>query len=673
MKALLWLTLLIPGAEDAVPATAQRPYRVVICLRAVDHPILTPLFVNSVRREVHDQLGNCFGTLAEVDVRTTGHWLLDEYPHQDISQPDLTPQLLAAHPPEDKVFLIVLDYRDGSYQIHWRQADGKLLHVGPVCHRTTPDRQWVGKGVCLAIKEDFAVVADLEPGPYKETVPLKFRGREQAAQLTDLLGERCVLKPFSVLRQKDRLERRPIPNTYLYVDRTTGLHQAHVVTNLAEPWPQRAAIAGYEALRVSTQSGRIRLRLLDADTGTPVVNCTVMANDQGFDRLQPADQLGPPSREGYVLSQKTYRDLAYVKVTHGGATLKLPLPITDEVSELLVWLRVDRTAGQKDDFRRALRFLVEDTQSIRVMQTDAVREFNEFNKSKRYEEALQRVRGAIEFVEPRLQNAIGSMNRLQQQSRPLGDKPDPLLKLASQQIAEGGQRMTDLRSLQQALDTAIKKRDAQARANVVIKLGQQAEHDGDIDEALVRYRLALNEQPEQPELTEKIDKLQRAWETKGPEHVQARAFLCDRWAHAEADVATLLPEAIKAFGVLLANEDHLCARRLLKINLGRLQYVNDVIEQISQRMLQQNTPAESAELDKYSNLAQQIADFQTKVTDYLERALAKAPPATPPAGPAPPVPDDSSPDTPPATPRPATPPPAAKQPPADEEEEAPLR
>lgn len=620
-----------PAADDAA---VERPYRVVICLRTTDNPILTPLFARAVQRAVQDQLRNYFGPLADIDVRTADHWLLDEFPHGDITQPELTPQRLAAEKVQEKLFLVVLDYREARYQIAWRQADGQLGQVGPICRRSTPDRQWVAKAVCLAIKDDFAAVADVEPGKFPETVTVKFRGREYKEQLADLLGERCVLQPFWVLRVKDRVERRAIPNTLLYVERSAGLHQAKVVTNLPNPWPQRAVIAGYEAIKVPTQAGRIRLHLVDAETGAPAVDCTVQANDQGFDRLGPADLLDQPSRDGFVLSEKTYRDVAYVKVTHGSAAIKLPLLITGELCERVVKVQVDRAAGAKNEFQRTLRFLLEDAQTIQAMQADAVREFNDLNKNKRYEEALKRVQATIEFVEPRLRNVYSVLNQLRDQARQLKDSGGTLLELAGRQVQQADERIADLLTLKQSLDNAIQKRDAQARANVLIKLGQQAERDGDIDEALTRYRLALSEQPDQPELAQKVEQMQQDWTVKNPAHQEARTLICERWAKAEVtDIEALLPAAEKAFATLQANSDHLTARRLLSANSANLSRVNGLIEQLSDR----GDAADQPELDKYAGLVERIADFQTKVSDYLDKVVSEGGPAAEKPGPAPPA------------------------------------
>src|SRR5687768_15441442 len=92
---LIWLAAVGADAQAAkdVPL-AERPYRAVVCLRFADDPTLTPLFVDAVQRQVRDQLTNYFGPLAEIEVLTGGHWLIDEFAGQPIDEPPLTPQLL---------------------------------------------------------------------------------------------------------------------------------------------------------------------------------------------------------------------------------------------------------------------------------------------------------------------------------------------------------------------------------------------------------------------------------------------------------------------------------------------------------------------------------------------------------------------------------------------------
>src|SRR5258708_3057999 len=97
-------------ALDATTATASPAYQVTICFRPGRNRLLTPLFVESGRGEVHDQLAILFGPLARVRVITSDHWLLDEFSGRSIDEPPLSPGLLVSHDVLDRVFLVGVEF-----------------------------------------------------------------------------------------------------------------------------------------------------------------------------------------------------------------------------------------------------------------------------------------------------------------------------------------------------------------------------------------------------------------------------------------------------------------------------------------------------------------------------------------------------------------------------------
>jgi tetratricopeptide (TPR) repeat protein len=623
MNLLLVLSCLLsaanPGesADGPVPAAAPA-YRVLICLRAADRPILTPLFLATVAGQVRDQTANYLGNLAEVDVRTAGHWLLDDFRYQPVDEPEFTPALLMERRIQGTVFLVGLDWDDGLYQVSWRHLDAQTGLVGPLRVLPTPDRQWVSRAICLAIRDEFPLVADVEPGDSMQSVKLSFRGAGRESRINDLLGERCVLQPFYVLRTQQGLGRQAIKDTFLYVDKKHRSGTARVATNLSTPWLQRAVIAGFEAVKLSTQTGRLRIRLLDADTGLPVIHASVSANDQGFETLTESDILGRPDPDGYVLASREYRQLAFVQVTHGDSLVRVPVPITQPMCEHVIRLRVDRDASEKEEFRRSLRFLVQDLQSILTIQAEAVREFNELNTQKKYEEALSRIQSGLQFVDVRLQNARTSLVSLMERAKLRDESSQTLVQAAVEQITQVDERASDLRRLRDDIQEAIAKRDAQSRANVVIGLAQQFEKDGEIDEAILRFELALNEQPDQPALREKLDQLRKTWQLKGPDHEQVRLLIYQRWAQAEVtEIMGLLPLLRKALDTLKSHGDYLSARKLSIVNNAKLSQLNAIIDQLALRSSQEDQD----ELEKFAELTEQLADFQAGVIAYLEQAL----------------------------------------------------
>ncbi len=685
-----WIALLCLAAWS-VPATADQPYQATVCLRFTDDPMLTPLLVAAVERQVRDQLTNYLGPLAQLEVLTHGHWLLDEFPSQPIDEPPLTPQVLADRQVQGKIFLVTIDHVDELYHVACRHVDSRVQYVGEPRSRTTPDRQWLGKAVCLAIKEDFLPVAVITPAQQGKTVKLAFQGAQWRPQLIALLGEDCILQPYWVFKQRGGASFRvPIPFTVLRLRTRDGITQATVISNLSNPWRRTARVAGFEAIKLNTQPGRIRLQLVDAATELPVMKCVVSANDQGFDEFQDGDILDSPNRDGVVVSREEYGHLAFVRVSQGGgAALQLPVPITGAVCEQVVKLTVDKAAGAKSDFERNLRFLVQDVQTLAAVQADGVREANDLNSAKRYEDAIRRVEAAVNSVRPLRTAAQSNYLELTNQAPQLGQADKPLLKWVGEQLKEIRDREADLGRMVQALNDAIDLRTAQGNANRLIEQAIQAERDANIEEAITRYELALSEQPQQPELRKKLEQLKEAWRIKNPAHGQARRFVYEIWAKAEVtEVEQLLLEAAGVLQTLKSVQDHLTMQRLLAVNGEHLSALVATVEQAEAR----GGEADLAESQKYARLLDRVADFNDEAAEAMQAALAGAPTVANDTAPPDPVPnpaapseaspapanDTNSPDpappavAPPANPGQVKPPPAGLTLPDEAEEEPPL-
>ena len=160
LRILLWWWLtagtlaggtLAAGAE--LESQVDQPYKLVVCLQFSDDPGFTQLFVDSVRRQVRDQLANFFGRLAEVKVVSS--WslpggrdaanlegllgesearslvaLLEKVELAGLAQLILSPAEFVAAGLPDKLFLVTLDVDGGTHRVEWRQLDGDVQQIG---------------------------------------------------------------------------------------------------------------------------------------------------------------------------------------------------------------------------------------------------------------------------------------------------------------------------------------------------------------------------------------------------------------------------------------------------------------------------------------------------------------------------------------------------------------
>lgn len=634
---LLFAVMLARGAWAAEPGIAtngggtlrarvDEPYRIVVVLRFSDDPTFTRFFAESVRREIRDQLANSFERLAEVQV-VAEHPLLDKLEATSVADLTEFPATLAVQESLDKLFWVTIDGDGGSYRLQWRQVDFEVQQVGALHARSTPDRQWLAKAICLAIQEDFAPVALVEATDGSQKVRLRFHGVQRSAKLKAWLDGGCVLQPLWAVRGKDgRLAHTPIPHTILSIPKGQDATEAEVVSGRANPWKRTARVAGFRAIKLTTQTGRFRLRLVNSQTGAPALSCTVAANSRGFEFLGDRDRLPFPDPDGCVVADRSFDHLAYVTISQGKSAIhRLLLPITSDWWELDYQVSVEPQAEAKSDWHRRLRYRVQDVQVIQSLLDQSIREVNALNQEKRYEEALQKLKAATSQLQPLVDAAQKGIAGLETQSQTLDLSQNPLLAWAREQVQEVQQRQKELGKLEEELQATIRDVDARNRAKVLVRLAAQAESAGNFDDAIAKYDLALKEWPDQPQVQQRAHELREAWKIKGPEHERARDFVFRRFLAARVDeIESLLPEARKALETLQEAGDKLTARQLFKSIGDHYRDLADVMESLAAR----NSQSDRQEAQKYAKLGESLDRLRSDVKEYLEgRRPAGRPPA----------------------------------------------
>jgi len=629
------LTILLAAARAAgaeLSSRADEPYRIVVALRMSDDPAFTRYFADSVRRAVRDQLANYFGSLAEVQV-VAGHEVLSRLSGNSLAELTEVPPELAGETSLDKLFLMTIDGEGGAYRVQWRQLDFEVGQAGPIRTRATPDRQWLARAIALAVKEDFAPVARVEAAEGDARVRLTFHGSGRSPKLLASLEAGCVLQPFWVIRGKEgNLTRTLVPHTVLSIDPGQDPHEATAVSGIANPWKRTPRVAGFQAIKLTTGTGRFRLRLVNSQTGAPVLACTVSANSTGFERLRDRDRLPDPDPEGFVVTPRPFKNLAYVTIAQGkSAAFRFPLPITGDWSEVEYQLPLEPMAEAKNEWHRQLRYRIQDVQVLQSTLDQAIREVNALNRDKQYEDALQKVKGAADVLKPMVQAAREAVDGLETQARQLKLPPNSLLAWTREQLQEVQHRQEEVGKLGEELEAVIRDLDAGKRAQVLVRLAAQAESAGQIDDAIAKYDLALRERPDQPQVKEHLDQLREAWRIKGPEHQQARSFVIDKFARAAVDeLPGLLPEATGALETLKGVDDFLTARQFLRAVGEHYRVLADLTVVLAGR----SGEADRQEAQKYVKVAERFEQLRAEIKRYLDNrgkpaAAAAAPPPKP--------------------------------------------
>ena len=642
MTAALLLSLLLPAA------VAGEPYALRVQLAFADDPIFTRFYMESTARGVRDQLAGYFGPLAKVDVEqgaqlVWGENLLSDRAEaakggapgnsagkESSSSPVGPLDKLALQPADfarfgvvDKRFLFEIRFHNGLYQLVWRQVDGAVQYVGPLRSQATPDRHWLVKAICLTVRDDFAPTAVVEPQADGREVRLTFRGANAAGRLNPWLKPGSVLQPLWVVRQKDGgTSREPIPNTLLLLDNKDAT-RATTVSARAYPWQRTARIIGFEAIWLPACAGRIRLKLVDATDGSPVLDAAVSASGQSFAATGDRDRLPDPDRDGIVTSPQAFDRVAYLTIK-AGATYQVPLPITDAWCDLTLKVQRDPRLREKNDWLRRLRYVAQDVQVLTSVLDAQVRQVNALNSEKRYEEALRQTKTTGETVRPLLTEARQGAGELRREAKAIDLENSAMLGWVDQQLGEVGTRAAALDTLAGDLSKTIDDINSQNLAKVSVAQAGQCEAACDFDQALALFEQALRQWPDQPDTKRHYEQLKESWRVKDDEHAAARQFVRDRWTKADIkELGALLPEMKRHFAVFKRHDDKLATRLFLKCNGEHLRNLGDLVQMLSAR------GESKEECDTYAKLTDDVAKFHVEVGDFLQGSPKATPPELP--------------------------------------------
>lgn len=618
-------------------ASAEDPYRLLICLHFSEDPLFTRLYTRQVERQVQDQLANYFGELAKVQV-TTAHPLIKRLEGGDVRTLQLSPQEFAACEVPDKAFVFSIENQEGMYHLHWRQLDGLMQQVSPPQSQPTPDRQWVAKAVCMAVKDDFAPVVIVQPDPDKlgtGQVKLSYKSAAHRELVARWLKLNTILQPFYVLKQKDgSLARVPIANTVLRISKNDTAGTATFYSNSSSPWKPTPRLDHYEALKVNAQKGHVRIKVLNAATNGPLLEFFVRANTTGFMSITDSHQFTLPDRHGIVASLNPIENLAFVEIIQGGSSrLHVPVPITSPLVDLTLRVSVDEQAKEKSDWERRLRYLVQDVSILQTAIDNNVLDTNRMHDEKKYEEELRIIKSVLADVAQNRQSALGTKDAMEQEAQGLKIVGNALLKFVDGQLAQIATAEKNLdtkaKDLRKMLDTMA----AADRAQVLKNAGDAAAAIGDYKEALDKYDLALAEQIDQPKLRSHVEKIRKILGMSSPELDQARSFIHERWSQTDVtDLSKQFPEVERSLSALEQAGDYLTAQRLMRINTEHIGLLTQVIEALAASA----TEADVAEATKYKEFQDKLAEFQDRVRVFVASAEAGMPP--PAAANAPPPP-----------------------------------
>ncbi len=578
MARLVLATLVVAFSPWSVHAALdpelKKPYELTVVLHMAEHRVLTRVFQEGVQRELQAHLQGALGDLATVHV-VREHPLLAEVEAKGLQQALDGWKTIT----DSKSHFVLVDFVNGAYDIQARQHDGSTGLASPMVRRERiQERLLVARTAALMVAHDFGLVGTLDDktnDPTAIRVALKGGGLgislEHWIHKDDVFAIAKILPTSQLGGSKSESTRVEWALLQVVAEPRDGICTCRLWNRHTNPLARDEGVCGYRCLKLGTIEAPLRLRLVrDRKTGAPLSGCTVKVSPSGF-QSRSQEQRVVKNADGFVTTENRYRNIAFVVVELNQIVLaNIPVEIMGDQT-LVCFVSVDKNVekrGQLD--REKSRWLGRLSESHDVQAT-LFKEVSTLAEKDR-ERALERARKGLEAVKTDIGQRRTELVSLKRTAEGLG--------LANQlDVNTGHQPLQELEAGRIALESYIKNLETilkeennpkiqEWRASV--ERAKLLESQAEFGQALELYEKVLHEGAEDKNLATRVKELKEAWQIKGDEHRDARAFIYDTWPQLTkaADLNVNLAKARAAFETCRQVGDLLSPQKLLKASVA---------------------------------------------------------------------------------------------------------
>jgi hypothetical protein len=566
----------------------QKPYELHVVLHVAEHRALTPTFQEQVQRQLRDHLRLALGKLANVTILRT-HPRLAEVRSRGLQQAlDGWTDLSGV-----KTHFVLIDYRDGRYELQARQHDGISGLASPVVRRdATSDRRLVARKAALLVDYDFGLVGTVARGADGKA-QLAIWGGDLGVPLGRWLRDGDVFTVARITREGDRQRATRLDWALLQVrgEPSHGICRCRFVTRFQEnQLTEGGSVLGYRCLKLTTTTAPLRLRLLEdgAQGAVPLSGMQVRVGSSDFDAPDALKLASGP--EGLAVTPEPVAQVAFVQVFSGPKErARFPVAIVDDRT-LVCRLRANPEADAQGQLELRRDRWVRRIYDLLLADANRVQYLNDRLKAAR-EEALTVAQAGVKGLGEEITSLKEEGAQLREAADKLGKGPLDLTE-GEQRLAELDKRRKTLEHFQASLENALKQETSE-QAKTLRTLLEQArllESQAEFEQALALYRKVLRESPDQPKVKAYLDKLEQAWKVTSREHQQARDFIYHEWSN-KLDTAGLkaaLPKAREALAVCLKAGDRLTPQKLLQADLAHVAALKQRLDVLRQRESEDN-------------------------------------------------------------------------------------
>jgi hypothetical protein len=444
-----------------------------------------------------------------------------------------------------KTHFVKLSIRDGNtFRIEARQLDGftGLLSTS-ITSKETSSPELVSRLAGRMIAPEYGPVGTIVPIPAD---PKHVRIRLRGGQLPgiDRLVQTNDVFAFSNITAKDNgaLLGQQKPFTYLRVvgPVVEGEVRCEILSRYKQPLEERRGIIGNRCMKIATQTGPIRLKIVDKDGLPAPANAPfeLWTADTGF---LPA----PASRNDFDYHDNTFASirpmqrLACVVVKLGASRIEAFVLPVGHPNDPPIVLRINIKAEDiaQAEFEQSCEAVRKNVAEAALKQVELFRRLGQLIGEGKNETALAEATSGLQSADATEKTLWGEIAELRKDPLAANEALARLLTSCENQLKL-------LRAGRARLEKSIDElKDAVAKANDPVKferefrakeLARQIEYHvgrGEVPTALGIYD-QLIELTKQDDLPAKKAKLEAEWKPKDDAHTAARKVLFDEWRKA---------------------------------------------------------------------------------------------------------------------------------------------
>jgi hypothetical protein len=622
---VLFMSFLCPCGEVRAQEL-NNPYNLHIVVHVAENRLLTDVFRNRIKRELHDGFESALRDMGRVTVTETHPRLADVLARGLRSLDGWKDRN------DQKTHFVLIDYTGVHYEIQARQYDGAIGRASPVVrYDHTRDRDFVAKAAALLIKQDFGVLGTVQAQPEgpKEQVKIELRGggrgdmtrwvkKDDVFALAPPDGGTLAVLNWSLLQ----VEQAPAEEVHDGVCVCRFFHRYKV-----------PSISGYRCIKLGTVQTPLRIRWTQKQKVRngfkikPLDSAlTVEIRRNGFDNEDTTKLEMHSDPNGFLetVSQGkdgVFNNVAFVRVINGPVNPPLPQVPIALVDDQPVVIEVTGSRDVDTLFTLGMSEWQRKVADSVQMQVDLFKRLEMLgSKAENRSEILSAAASGMKRAQEDRSNLLKERRDLAEKAKKSNkDLKTPIEDKRLQQLEEYETALAAFINKQKQIEE--KENDPQVKKWLrEIENAKLREQDLEIDKALKIYERIRKEGYENADLDKHVEQLQKDWELHGSEHEEARKFIYRVWPALDSErLEENIPKARNAFKTCGDVGDLISIRKLLRGTLGHAEQLEKKLADLKPELVIEDEK-EALQLKKVS---EQIVKLGEEIQNYLKAKESK--------------------------------------------------